>query len=113
MLVSVFFRSLILATALISDPGLSIKIVPQVVMAGSAIRVTCHVPRNAANRWLEVAISDYVVEGRQLDGEDAKITHEFIFDHIPCVAEYAVCAVKDQFGTVQQVHRTFQVAGCN
>jgi hypothetical protein len=89
----------------------SIRVSPLVLMAGGALRVTCVVPRDARNRQLSVALSDYTSSSRQLDGDQARITHEFIFSHVPCVVEDAACQVVGTDGSlIAKQH--IEVVGC-
>lgn len=103
-----------LAVAAVAEPArVKIKVTPQVVMVGGAIRVTCTVPRDARNRELEVGVGFYARESRQLDGEAARVTWEFVFEHIPCVADRAVCLVHSQgLGDAFQ-DAPINVAGCD
>lgn len=95
------------------SPRVSIKVTPQTVMAGGTIRVTCTVPRDPANRMLEVGLYPVQSSQRQLDGADARVTWEFYFDHVPCTAERAVCLLHAQGkGDVFQ-EATVLVAGCD
>ncbi len=93
-------------------PRVSIRVSSRQVMAGQAMRVQCRVPRDADNRLLEASLSNYQISQRPLEGEQAAVTHDFLFDHIPCVVDVASCAVravnhKDAIASV-----SIQVAGC-
>lgn len=89
----------------------SIKVTPQVVMAGHSVRVTCSVPRRSENRSLSAGLVNVQSSDRQLDGDQSRIAWEFVFDHVPCDAELAFCAVhaltRDSLVTAP-----IQVAGC-
>lgn len=104
----VFVSTLVGAMA---APLVSIKVLPRVVMAGGAMRITCKVPRRAENRKLAAGIANYTSTERQLDGEESRITWEFLFDHMPCGVGPAFCAVsgtdRDQLAT-----QPIEIAGC-
>lgn len=93
--------------------AVTIHLMPMVLMAGGTVRVTCRVPRSAENRWLEASIVPYTSDTRQLDGEAAAFTWQFEFSHIPCDAEYAVCAVQTRDGKVTQATSPLHVGGCS
>lgn len=105
--------AVVIALTASTPPRVSIKVTPQVVMAGGAIRVTCIVPRDARNRELEVGVYPYLSESRQLDGDAARVTWEFLFEHIPCAAERAVCLLHTQGIGDAFKEAPVQVAGCD
>lgn len=90
----------------------TMSITPRVMQPGSAMRITCSVPRHPENRWLTIAVPEYVSSTRQLDGEDEKITHTFYVDHMPCGVNVAVCDVVDNLGKHYTATTQFTVAGC-
>lgn len=105
--------SAIFAVISAANPRIAIKVSPQVVAAGGTIRVTCTVPRDAANRMLEVGLYPVQSSQRQLDGADARVTWEFYFDHVPCAAERAVCLLHAQGKGDAFQEATVLVAGCD
>lgn len=100
------------ALLLLFSSGLSIRITPRIVFLGGAVRLTCKVPPNNNNRWLDAILPGYRSSGQQLEGADAKITYEFLFEHIPCIVDEGVCAVTDNMGDTQYARLPLQVAGC-
>lgn len=95
-----------------TEPRVSIRMNPLVLMAGSAARVTCKVPRDERNRGVTIGIADYRSSYVQIDGLDGAITHQVLFEHIPCDAEEAYCDLEDKFHGHTQARQGFQVAGC-
>lgn len=81
-------------------------------MPGGTVRVTCRVPRDEKNRWLDVGIADLQASRRQLDGEKSRITWEFYFDHIPCGVGEAYCRVITNTGQQSLAHLPIEVTNC-
>lgn len=90
----------------------SIDVSPATFFPGATVVVTCRVPRNERNRWLAAGIQNYTLSERQLDGASAPITHRFEFQHVPCDAPAAYCAVKDDTGAEHDVFQNLVIAGC-
>lgn len=102
---------LFLAMFLLAPEPVSIH-APAVIMAGSSVRIACQVPRQADNRWLEIALVPYRSSGVQLDGDQAPITHEVIYEHVPCAVTEADCILS----TTTRKHyatQTVLIAGCD
>lgn len=105
----------LLASATISSTKdkLAIRIMPSIVSPGGDLRLTCRVPRDARNRWLEYGIVDYAPGSfRQLDGEQARITWETLIPKIPCGSGPAYCAVHRNDQSSDLVSADFLVVGC-
>lgn len=99
-----------------SDPGLSIRITPQVPLVGQSVWLTCRVTPDKRNRRLTYGIAGSGHEGseRQLDGYNARITWGPVeIRRIPCGAGPAYCLV-DQQGEKKplQATATIEVGGC-
>ena len=103
-------RTLLVTIMLLAvPPTVDIAIRPRALFAGGAIRVTCRVPRDDRNRGLEMGIGGYTSHFVQLNGSDSAITHEQLFQHIPCNVDTAFCALNSD----QMIRTaTFQVSGC-
>lgn len=95
-----------------SEPRVSIRMNPLVVMAGNAARITCKVPREERNRGVTIGIANYRSSYDQIDGLDGAITHQVLFEHIPCDAGDAYCDLEDNLHGHTQARQGFQVAGC-
>lgn len=76
------------------------------------MRVRCTVPRDPVNRWLDYGIDGYATSGRQLDGDQARVTHEYVFTHIPCEAGPAFCSLRDARGHTRRATMSFTILGC-
>lgn len=87
------FLLVALSLVLGATPPVTVRVTPQVLMGGATVFVTCRVAPHAGNRELRAGIGNYTETGRQLEGLDAPITHMFKFEHLPCDAEGAYCAV--------------------
>lgn len=88
------------------------KVYPSVVMAGQSVKVTCTVEPNAANRWLTMGVANYRWQGRQLEGEDAAITHQQTWDRVPCDSGPAFCLVQDANRKQHAAEADLLVVGC-
>jgi hypothetical protein len=80
-------------TAVLAAPRVTIRVRPAVLFEGGAIRLTCRVPQDAANRALEWGLEGYRYSRVELDGADAVITHEWVIERVPCDAGPAFCRV--------------------
>lgn len=90
----------------------SVSVYPRIVMAGSAMRVTCRVPRRAVHRWISWGIDGLGTSTRQLDGLDAPITFERLFEHVSCNTGPAVCEVTDNLGRTLVASADFEIVSC-
>lgn len=82
------------------------------VLQGRTIRVICHVPLDERNRWLTVGVENYLGSGQGLEGENAAITFEVPFDHMPCEATAVYCAVDRNDGTHDRVAQKIHMVNC-
>ncbi len=96
-----------------TDPRVSIKVNPQVMMAGGSAWITCRVPRHAENRGVTIGIVDYRSSFDQIDGEAGAITHQILFNKIPCGVGDAYCDLVDNRAQHSVVRVPLQVAGCD
>lgn len=78
---------------------LEIRVNPRVYFSGATVHLTCRVTPDAANRWLYWGIEDYRQSRVQLDGENARITHEWFINNVPCQGA-AFCRVVQADGRV-------------
>lgn len=103
---------LVLAVLPSAPRRVSIAVVPQIVMANHGLIVSCHVPRNPANRGLDVTLYPVQSTYRQLDGNDAAITTTVAFGQVPCDAERVACELHTQGESNTVVSLGIVVAGC-
>ena len=105
----------VLACSLILNAAdrLTINVNPRFVQANGYLRLTCRVPRQAENRQLRYGIVNYMESGRDLEGENAKITWEAPFDHVPCGSSEAYCTVIRNDGTRDRAVMQFLMIGCD
>lgn len=89
-----------------------VDVSPTAMLVGATVRVTCHLPRDASNRWLRFGIEGWTETLRQVDGEDAPMTWTLTAFHAPCSAEIAFGEVQ-RLGGVERVQTLMKVAGCN
>ena len=102
----------LLATLWTSPERLSIRISNPLLEAGHSEQVTCRVPPDARNRWLEIGIEDYRSSGIQLEGERAPITHQVLFLRVPCEAGAAYCTLSRNDSTSEKVLAKILISGC-
>jgi hypothetical protein len=76
-----------------SGSALGMRLNNGVIAQGNTLIVTCSVPRDARNRWLDAGITDFTNSGRQLEGEASAITNAFAFKPGMCGDNEAYCAV--------------------
>lgn len=107
---SSFFLLLI---SLLDGSGLSIRITPQVVMRGAAMRLTCRVDQDPRNRVLEYGIDGYTRTQMDLDGEHSRVTFERIIERIPCDVGPAYCALYRNEGKPILRSINFEIANCD
>lgn len=90
----------------------SVSVTPRMVT--TTVRITCSVPRHPDNRKLTIGIPDYQSSERQLDGEDALITHTLTLKRPPCdVPSVAFCDLEDNLGKHGIVSTPFVNANCS
>lgn len=94
------------------DDRLRVAVSPTVMLAGHAVRVTCHLPKDATNRWLRFGVEGWTDSLRQVDGEDAPLTWTLDLSHVPCGVEQAFCEVT-RTTCAERVTTRLAVAGCN
>ena len=98
----------------LSGDKLAMRVSPQVVYVGHNLVLTCHVPRDERNRVLDYGIVDYREHSqRQLDGEFAPVTWQFVMERIPCDVGPAYCSVGRNDLTWTTVSETLEIVGCN
>jgi len=108
LLVALFVASLAAA-----DNKLTVRSVPAFVQPGGAVRITCRVQPDAENRKVEFGVDGYTSSTRDLDGESARITHEWTFEHVPCGAGPAFCTVTRADRKSRRVVAPLEVVGCD
>src|SRR6185369_5210056 len=84
-----------------------VSVSPQAMLVGATVRVTCHLPRDASNRWLRFGIEGWTETLRQVDGDDAPITWTLTAMHAPCGAELAFGEVQ-RLGGIERVQAPMQ-----
>jgi hypothetical protein len=99
-------------SALAAGDTLRADVYPRTLLKGGAVRLTCHVPRDADHRWLDLGIDGLRTSGIQLDGESEKMTFPMLIEHVPCGVEEAFCLVQGATGQPQRAVARFIVAGC-
>jgi hypothetical protein len=84
---------LALAVVALAAPRVTISVRPTVLFEGGAIKLTCRVPQDATNRALEWGLEGYRYSRVELDGADARVTHEWIIERVPCDVGPVFCRV--------------------
>ena len=105
-----FIMTLALIVAAAEDPMLSV--IPHVTVVGGNVRITCRVPRNPKNRAVVFGFEDWTTTSRQLYGEESPITHQILFEGVPCDPGELFCAVLRADGKDRKVVVPFKVVGC-
>lgn len=84
-------------------------------MSGGSVRLRCSVPHHPEHRWLEMGIDGYTSSLREVEGEDAPITHEMVITHIPCLGAVttAFCVVTKFNRSQERALATLVVGGCS
>lgn len=101
----------LLLAALSTPTSVSITISAHVLQGGGSTAITCRVHPDPRNRELRAGIPDVAQSSRQLEGEDAPITHRFApITHIPCDADTAYCQVIRNDGSYATAKTTFLVS---
>lgn len=95
-----------------SDARVTIRMNPLIVQARGSAWITCRALRDERNRGLTVGIAGYRSSYVQLDGEAAAITHQILFEHIPCDSGDAFCDLVDNRAAHAIVRQAFQVVNC-
>lgn len=98
--------------ALLAPDRLRVSVSPSVMLAGRSVRVTCHLPKDASNRWLRFGIEGWTQSLRQVDGEDAPMTWSLELSPVPCGVEQAFCEAT-RTACVERATTRLVVAGCN
>ena len=96
----------------LSQPRVAISVNPHVLPYDAALRLTCTVPRDAANRWLQYGLGTDDVSGRQLDGDQAPSIWTVFVPHVPC-ASTAWCAVTTSAERTYTASTDILVSGCS
>lgn len=89
----------------------SVTAYPHVVELGGTVRLTCTVPRDPANRWLDYGVGEDTSSGRQLDGDQAPSVWTMYVRHVPC-ASAAWCIVRLNDGRSFRATTNLLVSGC-
>lgn len=76
------------------------------------MRLTCKVPREAANRKLRAGFEWWTAYEVSLEGEQAPTTFDRWFQHVPCDPGLAFCEVTKETGRTIRVALPVSVAGC-
>ncbi len=87
--------------------ALVILLTPLVLLPGGTLRLTCTVPREAANRRLSYGVIDYSASERVLDGARAAMTWQVWIPHVPAGSGLAYCAVTNNLWKVTRVTQRF------
>lgn len=105
-------RTLLVALLLASSgaPKVAINISTPHPMVGSAIRITCRVVPDERNRVLKMGIEPYLTDAEELNSD--RITFQRTYEHIPCWAEAAFCAVVNEQEKVGVASIPLEVVGC-
>jgi hypothetical protein len=90
-----------------------LKVSAQVIAENGSLQLTCHVPRHANNRSVELGIEGYTSSTFQLDGEDSRVTHQILFKRVPCHIGAAYCVVTDNGNYKTGTKLTVLVSGCD
>ena len=102
----------ITATAVANDNIVGLTLYPRVVQQGQGVRLTCRVPRDARNRMVAFGFTDWTATERQVNGLDARVTWEHLYEHIPCDASEGFCAVSRADRSPQRVVLPLIITGC-
>lgn len=104
-------RALLIAV-LAAASSTTIQVYPRVLQAGGEVRLTCRVPRNAANRKLRAGFDQWTAYERDLEGEDAPVTWDRWFHHVPCAPGDAFCEVTTATGRTTRLVLPVNVIAC-
>lgn len=91
----------------------SITVRPSQLFVGKDTYVTCRVPPHADNRQIQFGLSGYTASTRQLDGLNAPITWQKVFERVPCGVDKAFCIVTKNTGESTIVTASINVVGCD
>lgn len=106
------WRVVVLAVLILAGDSLTISVYPRVVMAGQAVRVTCHVPLlpESSQDTLEIGVEGYRTSVFEVHG--TPWTKEVTFDKVPCDVDGVFCALVLDKDT-RIVRQPIIVAGCD
>lgn len=97
-----------------SSPRFELTVYPRVVMAGrGAVRLTCRVPRDPDNRRLAVGFPNWQMFQKDMEGADAPVTYQWLYEGVGCGLEDPVCLVTRADGSVRSATVAITVAGCD
>lgn len=102
---------LIILSLLSTSNGVTVEVRPSVILVGGSVTVICRVPRMQAKRWLEIGIEEVQLSGHQLDGNSQTLWLQ-AFDHLPCDAGRAYCAVGTGKDPDERAFAHLEVGGC-
>lgn len=103
---------LMMLFSLLMPARVSIAVAPRTFMAGSSVRITCTVPKDATNRWLGMGVTGYTSSEINLEGAEAPVTRSMYFHHVPCDTGNAWCEVIDAMGNHYTSTKELVVGGC-
>jgi hypothetical protein len=93
-------------------PVVSIRVLPRVLLANQAMRITCSVPHRAENRKLVIAVEGYWSSEYQLDGEAAPAIFQKVYERVPCGVEAVSCTLIEASGKTTRAALPVSVSGC-
>ena len=109
------FAALLLALALLPPtvPTFWLKVSARVIAENGSLQLTCHVPRDADNRWVELGIEGYRASTIDMEGENSPMTFQILFKRVPCGIGAAYCNSGGIPGShVQTAKLPILVSGC-
>lgn len=103
-----------LLLAIIQVDAFWLKTSAQVIAENGSVQLTCHVPRNQDNRWVEYGIQNYTSRRIPMEGADSPMTYQTLFKRVPCDIGAAYCMVGgiDETKTFFATKLTILVSGC-
>lgn len=98
--------------------AVTVSIHPVVVVAGSALRLRCVVPKHPDNRGLEYGVEGYTASGRDLAGAGAAVFQpepagHVIIPDVPCGVGRAYCLLRRVGGKTDLDATAILVSGCD
>lgn len=90
-----------------------VSVNPAFSLEGGEVHVTCRVQPAVENREVEWGIGGWTSSTRQLEGADARMTHESWLHHAPCGVGPAFCRVARAGMKDRVVTAPFEVTGCD
>lgn len=103
---------LIALLALVEAPAIAIVVSPRVMMAGSTLRLTCRVTPHPDNRKLRAGFTNWTETERDLKGAEAPITHQFMWNRVPCEPGEGFCTLV-RTTEVKRSALNIEVTNCN